>query len=123
MAKTKLIHRIANAVRALRGEPWPAVIEGPNITYIRPATQTVNAETSCPLEFIDLQGPEVTDAAARRDIAALIGRELLEANAIELTRNVDLRAGLLIHRGRVRVVMPWEPDQPLMTYEEDDANG
>lgn len=108
MAKTKLSTRIANAVRALRGEPWPAVIEGPKITYTRPAIQTIGAETSCPIELIDLQGPEVTDEEVRRDIAKLIGKELLTAGAIEITRTTDFRAGLFGYRGRVRVVMPGE---------------
>lgn len=110
MAKPKLSQRIANAVRALRGEPWPAVIEGPKITYTRPDVQTVYAETSCPMAFIDLQGPEVTDAAARRDIAALIGMELLDAGAIKITRDADIRAGRFCYRGQVRVVMPGEED-------------
>lgn len=110
MAKTKLIQRIANAVRALRGEPWPVVFEGSKITYTRPAIQTIGAATSCPIAFMDLQGPEVTDAEARRDIAALIGRELLDAGAIKITRDVDIRAGWFNYQGQVRVVMPGEED-------------
>ena len=111
MAKTKLRTRILNAVRALRGDPWPAYIEGPKITYFRPAIQAIGAETSCPIAFIDLQGPEVTDAAARWDIAALIGMELLDAGAIKIARDVDIRAGRFYYRGRVRVVMPGEEDE------------
>lgn len=111
MAKIKFTQRIANAVRALRGEPWPVVIEGPKITYTRPDIQTIGAETSCPIAFIDLQGPEVTDAAARRDIASLIGAELLDAGAVKITRDVDIRAGRFYYRGRVQVVMPGEEDE------------
>jgi len=108
MAKTKLSTRILNAYRALRGDPWPTMIEGPKITYTRPAVQTIGAETSCPIAFIDLQGPEVTDGEARRDIAALIGMELLDAGAIKITRDVDIMAGRFYYRGKVRVVMPGE---------------
>lgn len=114
MAKPKLSTRILNAYRALRGDPWPTMIEGPKITYTRSTIQTMGAETSCPIAFIDLQGPEVTDAEARRNIAALIGAELLDAGAIKITRDVDIRAGRFYYRGRVRVVMPGE---------EDDGNG
>lgn len=109
MAKTKLSTRILNAYRALRGEPWPIhFIEGPKITHTRPDILTIGAETSCPIAFIDLQGPEVTDAAARRDIAALIGAELLDAGAIKIARDVDIMAGRFTYRGKVRVVMPGE---------------
>lgn len=110
MAKTKLSLRIANAVRALRGEPWPAVIEAPKITYIRSVIQTIGAETSCPLEFIDLQGPEVTAETALRDISALIGKELLDAGAIKIIKTADIPGGRLYYRGRVQVVMPGEED-------------
>ena len=110
MTKTKLSARIANAVRALRGEPWPAVIEAPRITYTCPAIQTVGAETSCPLEFIDQQGPEVTAEAALRDISALIGKALLDAGAIKITKTADIPGGRLYYRGRVRVVMPEKED-------------
>jgi hypothetical protein len=111
MAKAKLSARILNAYRALRGDPWPVVFEGPKITYFRPAIQTIGAETSCPIAFMDLQGPEVTDERARRDIAALIGAELLDAGAIKITRDADIRAGRFYYRGLVRVVMPEKEDE------------
>lgn len=114
MAKAKLSTRILNAYRALRGEPWPAVIEGPKITYTRPDIVTIGAEVTCPIEFLDLQGPEVTDGTARQDVARLIGQELLNAGAIQTRRVADLRDGYLRYTGRVRVVMPGE---------EDDNNG
>lgn len=111
MTKAKLSTRILNAYRALRGEPWPTVIEGPKITYLRTVTQNIGAETSYPIAFIDLQGPEVTDAAARRDIAALIGAELLDCGAIKITRDADTRDGRFYYRGRVQVVMPGGEDE------------
>lgn len=114
MAKPKLSTRIRDAFHAFRHGPTLVKFEQPVVSVIRPAIQTIGAETSCPIAFIDLQGPEVTDAAARRDIAARIGMELLDAGAIKITRDVDIRADRFYYRGRVRVVMPGE---------EEDANG
>ena len=110
MAKPKLSTRIRDAFHAFRHGPTLVKFEQPVVTVTRPAINTIGAETSCPIAFIDLQGPEVTDAEARRDIAKLIGLELLDAGAIKITRDVDVRAGLFYYRGRVRVVMPGTDD-------------
>lgn len=110
MAKTKLSTRILNAVRALRGEPWPTVIEGPKITYTRPAVQTIGAEVTLPIILADLQGPEVADAEGRRSVATAIGAELLKADAIKIAKTLDIYADELHYRGQVRVVMPGEED-------------
>lgn len=106
MAKNKLSLRIANAVRALRGEPWPAAIEPPRITYRYLNTQTIGAMTSCPLAAIGRQGTEVVDAEARLILAKRIGVELLDKGAIEITKRVDSYTGWANYYGRVRVAMP-----------------
>lgn len=133
MTKTKLSERILNAVHALRGEPWPTVIEGPKITYTYPATQTIGAKTTYPLEFLDLQGPEVTNMEAWQDVAKRIGLELLGSGAIKIARDVDLRNGYLHYRGQVRVVMPGTDDGYRVDFsavdelhnveKEDDGHG
>lgn len=115
MAKTKLSTRILDAYHAFRHGPTLVKFEQQVVTVTQPTIQTVSAKTTYPLEFIDLQGPEVTNMEAWRDIAKLIGLELLNAGAIKITREVDLRNGYLHFHGRARVAMPGE--------EEDDANG
>lgn len=114
MAKTKLSSRIRDAYHAFRHGPTLVKFEQPVVTVTRLDIKTFGAETSCPIAFMDLQGPEVTDEEARRNIATLIGLELLDAGALIVTRDADIRAGRFYYRGRVRVVMPGE---------EDDANG
>lgn len=114
MAKTKFSTRILNAYRALRGEPWPIVIEGPKIKYYRPAIQTIVATASLPEAFLRLQGTEVTDKEARRNIATKICNKLLDDGAIEIVREVERHGGWLYYTGRVRVVMP---------EKEDDSHG
>lgn len=110
MAKTKLSTRIRDAYHAFRHGPTLVKFEQPVLTVTRPDVKTFSAETSCPIAFMDLQGPEVTDEKARRDIAALIGMELLDAGALTITREADIRAGRFYYHGRVRVVMPGEGD-------------
>lgn len=109
MSKTNLSTRIANALRALRGDPWPVTfIEGPKITYTTPAVETYAIEHAVDWELFDLQGPEVTEERVRSRIADRIGRELLESGAIAIKRRPDIPKGIIYYRGEVRVVMPGE---------------
>jgi hypothetical protein len=57
---------------------------------------------------LDMQGPENTAEEARRDLARLIGRQLMDAGAIRITKSVDLAQGVLTYRARVQVAMPEE---------------
>lgn len=107
MAKfERITKRIANAVRALRGEPWPAMIEAPEIKETRANVQTCGAEYRVPLEHLDLLGPMCMDDEAHRAVASIIGRRLLETGCIEFDRVPDIACGVIRYRGKVRVVMP-----------------
>lgn len=108
MAKTKLSTRIRDAFHAFRHGPSLVKFEAPKITYTRPPIRTIGAEVTVPALYIDLQGPEVTDERAWRDVAARIVAELLEAGAIKITKDADIRADRFYYRGRVQVVMPGE---------------
>ena len=110
MAKPKLSTRIRDAYHAFMHGPTLVKFEQPVVTVTRPDVKTIGAEVTLPLELIDLQGPEVTNTEARQDIAKLIGRELLNAGAIETRQEVDLRNGYLRYHGRARVVMPEKED-------------
>ena len=114
MAKAKLSTRILNAYRALRGEPWPAVIEGPKITYTRPKVATYVTRQFVPWERCDLQGPEVVEEYARRRLLQQIGPELMDAGVIVLDKNPDFANGGTCYQATLRVVMP---------EKEDDTNG
>jgi hypothetical protein len=108
--KTKFTQRIANAVRALRGDPWPAVLEFPlpkmEVTPLR--LETFKAEQAVPLMVLDMQGHEAIAMTVRRDLASLIGKGLMDAGVIEISKTVDLDRGLLRYGARVRVAMPEE---------------
>ena len=110
MKKEKLTKRIANAVRALRGNPWPVVFEPilPKMEATPLRLETFKAEKSVPLEFVDLQGREVLDETIRREMATRIGKKLMTTGFIEITKKVDVDAGTLTYMGRVRVAMPEE---------------
>lgn len=112
MKKEKLSKRILNAARALRGEPWPQVYEfaAPKLEVTPLRLETFQAECSVPLMAVDMQGPENTAAEARQDLARLIGRKLMDAGAIRVTKSVDLAQGVLTYRARVQVAMPEEDD-------------
>ncbi|MBO5917691.1 MAG: hypothetical protein J6Q14_02860 [Oscillospiraceae bacterium] len=108
--KVKFTQRIANAVRALRGEPWPTVFEAavPKVEATPLRLETFQVEQIVPLMVLDMQGQETIAMTVRRDLASLIGKGLMDAGAIEITKNVDLDRGTLTFRGRVRVAMPEE---------------
>lgn len=108
--KVKFTQRILNAVRALRGEPWPCapVVETPPVEVCRYKIETFMTTGSVPLEYIDLRGPEVVATAARQDLADHIGRAMMDAGAVEVTKTADIKAGLLYFRAKVRVAMPEE---------------
>lgn len=108
--KVKFTQRIANAVRALRGDPWPAVLDFPlpkmEVTPLHLETFQVGLDVR--LMVLDMQGPETTAERARRDLGALIGKGLMDAGAIEITKKVDMDRGVLKYGARVRVAMPGE---------------
>jgi hypothetical protein len=108
--KVKFTQRIANAVRALRGDPWPVVFEPvlPKMDATPLRLETFGAERTVPLMLLDMQGPETVAETARRDLAPLIGKGLMDAGAIEITKNVDLDRGTLTYGAKVRVARPEE---------------
>lgn len=108
--KAKFTQRIANAVRALRGDPWPVVFEPilPKMDVTPLRLETFQAGLDIHLMVLDMQGPETTAERARRDLASLIGKGLMDAGAIEITKKVDMDHGLLRYGARVRVAMPEE---------------
>lgn len=110
MKKTKFTQRIANAVRAIRGEPWTAVVGAtlPPVEATPLQLETFKAEQAVPLMVLDMQGPETIAMAVRRDLAFLIGKGLMDAGAIEITKTVDLDRGLLRYGAKVRVARPEE---------------
>lgn len=108
MKKTKFTQRIANAVRALRGEPLVVDIPLPKMEVAPLQLETFGAERVVPLMLLDMQGPETVAETARRDLASLIGKGLMDAGAIEISKTVDLDRGTLTYRARVRVARPEE---------------
>lgn len=106
--KVKFTQRIANAVRALRGERLVVDIPLPKMEVTPLQLETFQVEQVVPLMLLDMQGPETTAESARRDLASYIGKGLMDSGAIEITKNVDLGNGTLTYRGRVRVAMPGE---------------
>lgn len=110
MKKEKFSKRIANAVRALRGDPWPVVFEPilPKVGATPLRLETVQAERTVPLMVLDMTGPENVTETVRRDLGSIIGKGLMDAGAIEICRNVDLDHGTVTYRVTVRVAMPEE---------------
>ena len=108
--KVKFTQRIANAVRALRGDPWPEVLDFPlpkvEVTPLH--LETFQVERSVPLEFIDLQGQEVLAETVRRELATSIGKGLMDAGAIEISKRAEFDKGRFYFRAKVRVAMPGE---------------
>lgn len=108
MGKVKFTQRVLNAARALRGDPWPVVFE-PILKEVTPLRlETFQAERSVPLMLLDMQGPETVAAEARRDLASIIGKGLLDGGAIEITKTADIPRDTLTYRARVRVARPEE---------------
>lgn len=116
MAKTKLITRILNAYRALRGDPWPAQIVvsyPPKIE--RHNIQTFKSEHVTGRDF-DEWAPETIGEIIQKEMVAELCEALLQAGAIEMTtepadlRKYDPFAGT-VYSARVRVVMPKEEDK------------
>lgn len=110
MKKTKFTQRIANAVSALRGDPWPVVFEPtPTKIEVTPLQlETFQVEQFVPLMLLDMQGPETVTAEVRRDLGRRIGEGLMGAGAIEITKKVDIPNDTLTYRARVRVARPEE---------------
>lgn len=108
--KAKFSQRIVNAVRALRGDPWPVVFEPirPKMDETPLRLKTFQVGLDVPLTVLDMQGPETAVERARQDLASLIGKGLMNAGAIEITKKVDMDHGLLKYGARVRVAMPEE---------------
>jgi hypothetical protein len=108
--KVKFTQRIANAVRALRGDPWPVVFEPilPKMEVTPLRLETFKAEQAVPLMVLDMQGQETVAMAVRRDLASLIGKGLMDAGVIEIIKTVDLDRGTLTYGARVRVARPEE---------------
>lgn len=106
--KVKFTQRIANAVRALRGERLVVDIPLPKMEVTPLRLETFQAGLDVPLMVLDMQGPETVIETARRDLASLIGKGLMDAGAIEITKKVDMGHGLLKYGARVRVAMPEE---------------
>ena len=108
MAKTKLSTRILNAVRALRGERLVVDIPLPKMEVTPLRLETFQAGLDIQLMVLDMQGPETTAERARRDLASLIGKGLMDAGAIEISKTVDLDRGTLTYGAKVRVARPEE---------------
>lgn len=110
MKKVKFTQRIANAVRALRGDPWSMVFEAavPKMEVTPLRLETFKAAQDVPLMVLDMQGPETVAAEVRRDLASLIGKDPMDAGAIEISKTVDMGRGTLTYEARVRVAMPGE---------------
>lgn len=108
--KPKLGHRMAAAIRALKGEPWPV-----QMVYNLPKAERYNIQAFgrqhvTGLHF-DEWAPVDMDKIHREEIAALLGKDLLQAGAIEITaeparRDVYGPCAGTVYRAKVRVAMP-----------------
>lgn len=106
--KAKFTQRIANAVRALRGEPLVVDIPLPKMEVTPLRLETFKAEQAVPLMVLDMQGPETIAMTVRQDLASLIGKGLMDAGVIEISKTVDLDRGTLTYGAKVRVARPEE---------------
>lgn len=79
--------RIYNAVRALRGDPWPQVLQlaSPSMVVERHDIQTIGVAVTVPLSpaYKDLDDPDMK-AAAHKELAKTIGVAMLEEGAIAI---------------------------------------
>ena len=116
--RTRLGHRIANAVKALKGEPWPEQIafELPKIERYK--FQTFVRQHVCGRCY-DEWAPVDMDKINREEIAAQLGKDLLQAGAIKITtEQLDPEVhgrwyGPFpgkIYRAKIRVVLPEEKE-------------
>ena len=110
--KPKLGHRIANAVRALKGEPWPVQI----MAFTPPRVERCDIQTFACCLTVGLHFDEDAQTALgevyQEEIAAKLsrdlGRELLQAGAIEIKTTRDDVRMKNTYRAELRVVMPGE---------------
>ena len=108
--KPKLGRRIVAAIRALKGEPWPAEIVSTPLKIERHNIQSFGI-SHVTGRYFDEWAPEGMDEVIRKHLAADLGRALLEAGAIEITaepadpQKHDLFAGT-VYRAKIRVAMP-----------------
>lgn len=114
--KPKLGRRIAAAVRALKGEPWPAqIVSAPLDNIWHYNIQAFGRQHVTGLHF-DEWAPVDMDKIHREEIAAQLGKDLLQAGAIEITaepasRDVHGPCAGTVYRAKVRVVMPEKEGQ------------
>lgn len=103
--------RIYNAIRALRGDPWPQVFEfaaPPQVQVLRPDVVTFGNAVTLPKDVVH---PDNVDLAfVKRDLVMSIGLNLLEEGAVVITEKHDHRGWTF--EGRVKVVMPEKKEEP-----------
>lgn len=112
--KPRLGHRIANAVKCLKGEPWPVALSFELPKIERHEIQAFGCQHVC-RRHIDEWAPVDMDKVARERIALNLGRDLLQAGAIEITTepaNPAIHGPFpgTVYRAKVRVVMPAEKE-------------
>lgn len=108
--KPKLGRRIANAIKCLKGEPFPQAI-----TYEPVKLERRNILPFCRVQTAPLHIDEWVradwDKIHREEIAAALGKDLLQAGAIEITTEQASRDRydprvVTIYRAKVYVAMP-----------------
>lgn len=107
MGKTKISERIHNAWRALRGDPWPVILEGPKIEYRRTSLETFHASFVVPLEVLDLSGPENVTESTKRVLVHRLAEQLIDSAAVDVQRLPDFRAGSMCYKATLQAVL-WE---------------
>lgn len=108
--KPKLRRRITNAIKCLKGEPWPMPL-----TYELPKVERYNVQSFAAKHVtgrdFDEWAPENMGEIIQKEMAAELCNALLQAGAIEITtepadpQEYDPWAGT-VYCAKIRVVMP-----------------